>query len=41
MKDEGLGGFDDRQTDRQTDICDCRVAFTTENTDMINFVGRS
>ena len=34
MKDEGQGGFDNRQTDewtnRRTDICDCRVAFATE-----------
>ena len=32
-KDEGVKlfrGFADRQTDRQTDICDCRVAFATE-----------
>ena len=27
---ERLRGFCDRQTDRQTDICDCRVAFMTE-----------
>ena len=27
-----LGGFADRLTDKQTDICDCRVAFATENT---------
>ena len=38
MKDDDfklLGGFGDgltdRQTDGQTDICDCRVAFATEN----------
>ena len=38
MKDEDfklLRGFDllrtDRQSDRRTDICDCRVAFATEN----------
>ena len=33
MKDDDfklLRGFDYGQTDRQTDICDCRVAFTTE-----------
>ena len=28
---ERLRGFCDRQTDRQTDICDSRVAFATEN----------
>ena len=27
---ERLSGFDYRQTDRQTDICNCRVAFETE-----------
>ena len=34
MKDDDfklLRGFADRLTDRQTDICDCRVAFATEN----------
>ena len=31
MKDEGWEGFDNRQTDKQTDICDCRVTFATEN----------
>ena len=34
MKDEGLKGVllkMDRQTDEQTDIRDCRVAFVTEN----------
>ena len=33
MKDKGwrLGDFDDGQADRQTDICDSRVAFVTEN----------
>ena len=38
MKDDDfklLRGFadgqTDRQTDRRTDICDCRVAFATEN----------
>ena len=34
MKDEGLKGVllkMDRQTDEQTDILDCRVAFVTEN----------
>ena len=25
--------FADRQTDRRTDICDCRVAFATEKSD--------
>ena len=40
MKDEGwrmkdddfklLRGFDNGQTNRRTDICDCRVAFATE-----------
>ena len=28
---ERLRGFGNRWTDRWTDICDCRVAFTTEN----------
>ena len=27
-----LSGLDYRQTDRLTDICECRVAFATENT---------
>ena len=38
MKDDNfklLRGFDNRQTEertnRRTDICDCRVAFATEN----------
>ena len=34
MKDEGfklLRGFDDEQTEGLTDICECRVAFVTEN----------
>ena len=34
MKDEDfklLRGFEDRQTDEQKDICECRVAFATEN----------
>ena len=38
MKDDDfklLRGFEDEQTDgqtdKQTDICDCRVAFATEN----------
>ena len=26
-----LRGFADEQMNRQTDICDCRVAFATEN----------
>ena len=33
MKDDDfklLRGFDDRQIDEQTDICECRVAFATE-----------
>ena len=33
MKDDDfklLRGFDDRQTNKQTDICDCRVAFASE-----------
>ena len=33
MKDDYfklLRGFDNRQTDKRTDICDCRVAFATE-----------
>ena len=33
MKDDDfklLRGFGDGQTNRQTDICDCRVAFATE-----------
>ena len=33
MKDEGFKlfrGFDDEQTNRWMDICDCRVAFATE-----------
>ena len=35
MKDDDfklLRGFDYGQTDEQTDICDCRVAFATEKT---------
>ena len=34
MKDDDfqlLRGFDYGQTDERTDICDCRVAFATEN----------
>ena len=34
MKDDDiklLRGFADRWTDEQTDICDCIVAFATEN----------
>ena len=34
MKDDDfklLRGFDYGRTDRRTDICDCRVAFATEN----------
>ena len=27
-----LKGFADRQMDKRTDICDCRVVFATENT---------
>ena len=33
MKDDDfklLRGFDDKQTDHWTDICECRVAFATE-----------
>ena len=30
LDSERLRGFDFRLTDRQTDICDCRVAFATE-----------
>ena len=26
-----LSGFDDGQTDKQIDICDCRVAFAPKN----------
>ena len=26
-----IEGFDNRRTDRQTDICDCKVVFATEN----------
>ena len=28
---ERLGGFGDRLTNKRTDICECRVAFATEN----------
>ena len=31
LDSERLRGFDFRRTDRRTDICDCRVAFATEN----------
>ena len=34
MKDDDfklLRGFASEQTDRRTDICECRVAFATEN----------
>ena len=34
MKDDDiklLRGFADGQTNKPTDICDCRVAFATEN----------
>ena len=34
MKDDDfklLRGFADLQTDKRTDICDCKVAFATEN----------
>ena len=34
MKDDDfklLTGFGDGRTDERTDICDCRVAFATEN----------
>ena len=30
---ERLRGIGDGLTDRWTDICDCRVAFTTDNND--------
>ena len=30
-----LRGFADRQMDSQTDTCDCRVAFATENSSKI------
>ena len=30
-----LKGFDYQQTGRLTDICECRVAFATENSDMV------
>ena len=39
MKDKGFNlllGFDDRQMNEQTDICECRVAFTTENLIKLN-----
>ena len=39
MKDDDfklLRVFEDRQTDEQTDICECRVAFTTENLIKLN-----
>ena len=44
MKDDDfklLRGFDDGRTDGRTDICDCRVAFATENTQkaMFKFIG--
>ena len=32
-----LRGFADKQTDKRTDICDCRVAFATENRKILNF----
>ena len=38
MKDEDfklLKGFALRRTNRRTDICDCRVAFATENFDSL------
>ena len=35
-----LRGFDYGQTDKQTDICDCRVAFTTEKLMFENFIMR-
>ena len=31
LDSEMLRGFCDRRTDRQTDLCDSRVAFATEN----------
>ena len=50
LDSERLRGFDFRRTDRQTgrqtdrwtDICDCRVAFATENTNAnISFVSHA
>ena len=44
LKDEGLrlkGVLrTDEQTDEQTDICDCRVAFATEKLMFENFIMR-
>ena len=37
MKDDDfhlLRGFCDRQTNEQTDICECRVAFATEKSEL-------
>ena len=34
-----LGGFALRQTDRQTDICDCRVTFATEKNRKLGLTG--
>ena len=42
MKDDDfklLKGFADERTDKQTDICDCRVAFVTEK--LTNWLGHS
>ena len=30
-----LRGFDDKRTNERTDICECRVAFATENAHLI------
>ena len=39
--DEGSDeGFADRWIDRQTDICECRVAFATENCMILIFSTR-
>ena len=37
LESDRLRGFCDRQKDGQTDICDSRVAFATENQDVLNF----
>ena len=44
MKDDDfklLRGFADRQTDKRTDICDCRVAFATENHSVTKVITRA
>ena len=41
MKDDDfklLRGFADEQTEERTDICDCRVAFETENKYSVAFM---